>query len=642
MADLEIRYSNKSPQKITEEIISATCKAPCANEHKKRIKEAVEKQIAQTTKTHKRVNESQAKRSKNIAGALCSMFQHLHDTNPQYKNCEQSIIVKTHEKKLSLKEQVEQLNKPADVGSDHFAQIDREYNQEVQNMFCYQYYQDKLRLASSGIGLLVLTDTFKDKGLDCTDPASARNQQTISSSINFMKEKNQEFIDNANKNMAKTLNAKTSRLGSSEYDELVTENLMKMFKENPASTGQTLLSDPSHSKLACEILAGIEEDDEWQEKVDSTVRIGGAIVGGALAVGSLVAPPLGIPAGAVLTMTTASVGLTLGSGLYSASEMSRLHNLENDIKLSFYSNNGDAKSLSEAREAYEGKMDAGATLLIDAVTLGFDGVSLAKLAKFQGAAKMMPEIADATKTTKSSDLGELLDVNGGNNWNKNWHTDPSTQQKIKGLNSDFDSWIMGRGKKIRKRANILENYPTVPEPSQIEDMKKFKEFKHLVEQNKINGIAVPNDAKYPKSIRGKAFVFEEVAKNPGSTAIHEGTHYVMNTDVLYSAKAEELLEAPVLPKGEIFEKFGINHYTPPGERFQFAMYVEQVSSPPEFHARLNQLRQHYNLKPGQDVDMKFVKQVMEDGLNRETPVSPNFFEMIGNEKAFMNAFNEMF
>lgn len=70
-------------------------------------------------------------------------------------------------------------------------------------------------------------------------------------------------------------------------------------------------------------------------------------------------------------------------------------------------------------------------------------------------------------------------------------------------------------------------------------------------------------------------------------------------------------------------------------------YYAYLASPTEVHARIMQLRKHFDLKPGQDVTPKMAHNILTEVSKGTTPVTKNFTRLFDDAGSFANLFNSL-
>lgn len=613
LADLEYRYSNKSSEDIAKSVVAKICPELCDDDVLTQVKDSISKQLVKSKESTDRKGFGE------VAKVLCRKLDILKDSVPIYEGCETGNIF--GEQKMI-------------PGSDTIAQFDQSMKRKFGAKICYSYFQEKLKMSSSGIGLLFVAEPLSHTNLDCKQPQSLANRKLVSESVQYLKDSSLSFAQSQRENLKKTLSA-SSMIGRPNYSKIVVDNIKEMMKISPAAVGQALISDPRYSSMTCDLIKAIEEDDKFQEKVDKAIMIGGAIVGGVLTVASVVAPPLGIPAAIVSNLTIGAASVSLASAGYSVNESLRQKGIEEDIRNSIMAANGDFQSFEEQEKARQLKFAAATSAIVDSVFLGVDVATAYKAVKAtQGGAKVIAEVAEDSKGALSLTQKTAKEAQEGNAWLKNWYGDAQTQNKIKNLNGSLGDKLMGYSRNIKKNASIGE-FAEIPSAKELELIQQS--FPKYDVNRQFKGLFIPDEARYPASLRGRTFIFN-AADNPMSTAIHEGTHKIMKGDQLYNQKAIDLLESPFKSRGQIYREWGIARE----DAMRTSTYLDQISEAHETHARVNQLRAHYNLKPSDVVDDAFIDKMMTEGLASQTPVTKNFFDIIGDKKALKQVFNSMF
>ncbi len=296
---------------------------------------------------------------------------------------------------------------------------DADFDEEAKLAFD-EYIKTYLHEASSGAGLLLVTDHMREKfgGLKSTSDSDLnektkyggdtkftfkKHRPITSSDVKFSKQEVQakildqvsmltELHNKKNKNEQEWLltnkGANSTLFGpDSENIKKQRENdLKKLIKTNPSAVGQILAKNPAYSKTVCSLINQINTEDISDDKWNKAFMWGGVIVGGALLVTGI-----GSAVGAGILAGTAS-GLALSSiatgafwtatafGVYEAGRYSKkaldYHNELIRTQNAFLSGSGDHYSMLEARDLL---LNFEKERLSAFVALGFSAVDLGSL-----------------------------------------------------------------------------------------------------------------------------------------------------------------------------------------------------------------------------------------------------------------------
>ncbi len=330
-----------------------------------------------------------------------------------------------------------------------------EITKESRDVFEKTYVSEYLAAASSGPGVLMLTETMKSKiGKLREINEDNRESKSYGSRKKTFTFSPHQRVDNADvyaaaKEAEGTLRKQANDLAEMEGthqkqvagDYPVWTNphtvrntdLSRLLRVNPQTVGQVLISNPEYASLICGTIDTIAQRDESDAKWKEAYIWGGAVV-----VGALLVTGVGSGAGAwllagtakaatVATLSTigtvsAAAGVTVGlvDGSYYLGRSINAANLQAQLEAAVMSGNSDKRGLQEARQALaefnETKMHAILSLgmapldiaaLVAVVKAGQYG---AKLAGQTGVAK---DALDGTtevlkEVSKSPELGRLV------------------------------------------------------------------------------------------------------------------------------------------------------------------------------------------------------------------------------------------
>lgn len=135
--------------------------------------------------------------------------------------------------------------------------------------------------------------------------------------------------------------------------------------------------------------------------------------------------------------------------------------------------------------------------------------------------------------------------------------------------------------------------------------------------------------------------------NRVSTTIHEGTHDWVNDEMMRTLglrnKALKNLDSDVKQNFLTWENYRKVGKDPGKAMDSVDNYKGYLMNPTEQHARIMELRKHYNLKPDDVVTNKMGTDIAFDILDNKTPVDPYFATMFGKNtgKKLAELFNNL-
>lgn len=314
-------------------------------------------------------------------------------------------------------------------------------NTTTQRQF-NDYINSYVQEASSGSGLLMLTDTIKGKsgGLRKFEEDDLHEHKRYGGYTTFEVKKHarikrRDLVDAKNEAQNKIIE-QAQRLNSmdeekrtdeaayiakgSQYDsynpmtiDYVSmkpdreEDIAKLVKTNPAAVGEILSKSPHFADIVCKAINNVSIEDESDEAWDEAFLWGGMIVGGALAITGI-----GAAAGAAIiagtsaavtlgTVATASfvAGTALGvgeAGYWSSRTYDHYQEMK-EFEGAFLTRNSDEQSIIEARDALtdfkQARFDAALAIGFSLVDLGgvkaAASISQRSIRLAQGAGKVL-------------------------------------------------------------------------------------------------------------------------------------------------------------------------------------------------------------------------------------------------------------
>ena len=353
------------------------------------------------------------------------------------RNTEKKLGVKAA--KESLNQKLRRLNKKLDdipfeakggiikIGSLYDSTDPELQNDQTQKKF-QEYIQTYLHEASSGPGLLLLTDTIKNSagGLKKLENDQLEEDKNDSHQTEYTF-KPHSYVSSSDIIMAKDeaieqITKQAHKLNKRDMTKRENEALLRQKKKvkwnkveswaseslklnysrkediawlvrtNPSAVGQILIKYPEFLNIVCQAINQIEVQNNKKEKVDQAFLWGGLIVGGGLAITGI-----GFGAGAALVAgTTASLSLkaaaaatliagtavgALEAGHFSAKTYRHYQDFL-DFERAFIAGNSDGQSILKAQKALT---DFKSARIEAALSIGF---SLANLGVLKAANKL--------------------------------------------------------------------------------------------------------------------------------------------------------------------------------------------------------------------------------------------------------------
>lgn len=277
-----------------------------------------------------------------------------------------------------------------------------------------------------------------------------------------------------------------------------------------------------------------------------------------------------------------------------------------------------------------------------AIGLGMDAAMVAPIVGEAGDAikpfMTTERLANLPYTGLGDPLGEAKQ------WMKDWVSDPEIQARMYKNNRQ----LLAYNKKL---PGYFYGEP-VPE-----DL-----YKQPVKASNITGAQYPNNTvgnylnnkygynlmgdnpstygvyirKTGEPLEGNAFVAPNSPKQL-STGIHEMTHQLTDAERGISEQTYNLLRAPFGGWTGIQESLAKNA----GAK-TMTDNINYLTTPTEIHARVNELRNFFDLKPGDVVDGPKSLEMYKAVNAGKTPVVPMFGKLVKDPKAWRDMFNKMF
>ena len=242
------------------------------------------------------------------------------------------------------------------------------------------------------------------------------------------------------------------------------------------------------------------------------------------------------------------------------------------------------------------------------------------------ARRLSPEYKAATQSQ----------LDKGHQWLKDWYNDPIIQQRMKDSKAyeTFDN--VAKGNYTSKFANPVvdivntlhkDNYGVYYPSTGESFVDRYPYPEYTIK-------AIPNSGGKVQESR------QFLPNNIKSTTIHEGTHKLTNSNFGLWQAGKENLNKELFP----------NLVDTKGADPQGHLNLKYFTDPTEIHARVNELRAHYNLKPSDIITESKANQIIDDIQGGKTPLDRRFGDYISrfsnNDKYgadnLANVFNKMF
>lgn len=232
----------------------------------------------------------------------------------------------------------------------------------------------------------------------------------------------------------------------------------------------------------------------------------------------------------------------------------------------------------------------------------------------------------------------LSEIAEGNKWSKEWYSNPITKERYDNFvhrgnpylgekaalensnlmshfeNVDFDQPLF---KSINLDKNIAaKNHATVARNNYeklLTEGKLTEGVTELLDQNR-NVLGRyrydSNDAKI--DILHPSFLFKGF--KPKTTTIHENIHALTRGNKALLPEAKKSFKAAFGNQQDKYDKY--------------------LTEPTEIHARIGEIRNHFNLTPESLIYDEYVDDIIKQGLKGKTPVDERFFQLIKDKEQF--------
>lgn len=244
------------------------------------------------------------------------------------------------------------------------------------------YHETYVRLASHGVGTLLLTDHLQEKVGSLRGLEDVEERTRAQTSYRY--EPHQPVRENDLLQAYREVRGKVSEQVATlheEYKDNVSdhddrrEQLKDMLRTHPVAAGRALMENPAQASLFCTLTKEIEDEDRRRGTIKKVALWGGIIVGGAAAltgIGAGVGAALiGSSAAGLATLGTVSLAVGLGVGVaetgYYASEAYRANQDYRDFQFAVLSGTSDREGVAEARQALRDNSEATTNAIIAGV-----------------------------------------------------------------------------------------------------------------------------------------------------------------------------------------------------------------------------------------------------------------------------------
>lgn len=243
-------------------------------------------------------------------------------------------------------------------------------------------------------------------------------------------------------------------------------------------------------------------------------------------------------------------------------------------------------------------------------------------------------LANLVKGSKEADLlkQRATALGEGNDWINQWKDDPKIQRRIVANNKKIMEEVTKYGIPAEGQPQIDPKqylHTSLATPEQAQTMNDVSWL-----SGNPQGMYFHKDSQMP-GYNGKGLVKPNLTPiDTKYAAIHEGTHQLTDGDNGIGGNAWWLLKKPFQPYNEYENTLGMTDK----EKDWYKYYTK----PTEIHARINELRAHYNLTPESVITPEQIRGMQNDAMMGSSPVDKGFFEHMKDPVAMAKAFNKMF
>lgn len=257
------------------------------------------------------------------------------------------------------------------------------------------------------------------------------------------------------------------------------------------------------------------------------------------------------------------------------------------------------------------------------------------------AKQFMPEMpyVEATHKFPYVNIQRQNPIIEGQEWMDNWMKDPTVTNRMYRNNREYlneanpDDYV-ARYRTVKKENLTKGESIKSPDAAEGDRIKQYWGADLTSPFSTTAGVYLPDipaDTYYP--YKGRSFV-NKWSPNKASVTVHELTHQLTDADKGLSQNSQSILQAPFGGPSGISESIANN---PNAED-----KINYLTQPTEVHARLNELRKYFDLKPGEAVDGQQALDMYKGIKKGNTPVDPRFGDLVKDPKAFKDMFNKMF
>jgi hypothetical protein len=288
---------------------------------------------------------------------------------------------------------------------------DPETNRKFQ-----EYVQEYLHQASHGSGLLMLTDSVRDRsgGLRQLEDGDMDEKTRYFGDTRFTFKKHRTVSAHYAKKAKREAQGKilkhSQAIHKLQKGGLGGDDLAKLVRTNPVAVGQVLINDPLSATLVCDSFMAIDRSDHSDATWDGVWMWGGAIVGGAVALtgvgagigafifsGTTAAATMGTVATAAYVAGAVTV---TGEALFWSFRSDDHYSAISEFDASYLAGNSDEYGIVESREALTEFKEA---RMYAALSLGFAAMDIGLLKMMRSGGK----VGSGAKTKNGMVAGRL-------------------------------------------------------------------------------------------------------------------------------------------------------------------------------------------------------------------------------------------
>jgi hypothetical protein len=269
----------------------------------------------------------------------------------------------------------------------------------------------------------------------------------------------------------------------------------------------------------------------------------------------------------------------------------------------------------------------------------------------------------------------------GNQWLNNWIQDPATQNKLTGLFNESKMGLVNNMSKytddmIRWKGSLIKqghaegaatiNPYEVPSylksnmsdvalreeaaKTFVADTKVYPFTSQLKDAFQLKDQPMHGDnlgVYYPENTHSRSGAW--VSRNPRydkasktSTGIHEGTHdWTRGNEGLNQTSEYDFINSSLRPEYQPGYKPGDHTFGPGQKSLPQNKLMDYLKDPTEVHARIMELRKHFDLKPSQKVSSTMADNILSNVSTGRTKLDPKFTMLFNSPQNFANLFNHL-